>query len=268
MTRFKAARGLVLALGMAGLAGSALAQTGADRSFGALYIVHARGVEAGEFTYSFTQTGQTYQATAERRMTGLAGAALNRSQDYTYSVRGTVAADGTLRPTSYQHQGGRRREDRPNGRLIRTTFTANDAITTATPGPANMGDPPATPEQRRNTIDQITAIAAMATATGDPCARTLRVYMDGRARFDFAMSPNGSVTINSRAYRGPGVRCRVQFRPIAGFGDPQEPATLTFLFARTESGMWAPVSIEMPTDGAGVVRLEARRLSINGVRLR
>ena len=46
--------------------------------------------------------------------------------------------------------------------------------------------------------------------------------MDGRARFDFVLTPNGNVTINSRAYQGPGVRCRVQFRPIAGFGDPQE----------------------------------------------
>jgi hypothetical protein len=131
-----------------------------------------------------------------------------------------------------------------------------------------MGDPPATPEQRRNTIDQLTAIAAMVVATGDPCARTLHIYMDGRARFDFVLTPNGRVNINSRAVQGPGVRCRVQFRPIAGFGDPQEPATLNFLFAQTSSGLWAPVTIEMPTDGVGVVRLDARRLTVNGTRLR
>jgi hypothetical protein len=233
-----------------------------------VFSVHARGVDAGDFTYNFTQSGSTYQASAVREMKGWVGAALQRSQDYTYSVRGAVAADGALRPSAYQHQGGRRRDDRPNGRLIRTTFTAIDAVTTATPGPANMGEPPATQEQRRNTIDQITAIAALVTASGDPCAQTLHIYMDGRARFDFVMTPNGNVTINSRAYRGPGVRCRVQFRPIAGFGDPQEAATLTFLLAPTDSGMWAPVTIEMPTDGVGVVRLEARRLNVNGVRLR
>src|SRR5688572_33005169 len=96
-----------LALGLAALAGSAAAQTG-DRSFDAVYTVHARGVEAGDFTYSFRQTGSTYTATANREMKGLAGAALRRSQDYTYAVRGTVAADGTLRPSAYQHQGGRR----------------------------------------------------------------------------------------------------------------------------------------------------------------
>lgn len=256
-----------LALGAAALTGSALAQT-SERSFQATYAVIARGIEAGEFDYTFRQTGSTYTATANREMKGWIGAALRRSQDYTYSVRGDVLADGTLSPTLYQHQGGRRREDRPNGRLIRANFSGNDVVTTATPGPANMGDPPATPEQRRNTIDQLTAIAAMVIADGDPCNRTLRIYMDGRARFDFVLTPNGRVNIDSRAVQGPGVRCRVQFRPIAGFGDPQDPATLSFLFAQTSSGMWAPVTIEMPADGVGVVRLEARRLSINGQRLR
>jgi len=269
MRTFTAAKGVLLALGLAALAGPAGAQTEANRTFVAVYSIHApQWRDAGDFNYSFAQTGSTYQASATREMKGVAGALLQRRQDYTYSVRGWVAADGTLHPAQYQHQGGRRRADRPNGRLIRTAFTADDAVTTAVPGPPNMGDPPATAEQRRNTIDQLTAIAALVTTTGDPCARTLRVYMDGRARFDFVMTPNGNVTINNAAYRGPGVRCRVQFRPIAGFGDPQEAATLTFLLARTADGLWAPVVIEMPTDEVGVVRLEARRITINGTRLR
>lgn len=255
-----------MTLGLA-LAGPAAAQSG-NRSFDGTYTVHARGVEAGDFDFSFRQTGATYTATANREMKGWVGAALRRSQDYTYSVNGSVAADGSLRPSQYQHQGGRRREDRPNGRLIRATFSANDVVTTANPGSPNMGDPPATQAQRRGTIDQITAIAAMITASGDPCSRTLRIYMDGRSRFDFVFTPNGAVNVDSRAFQGPGVRCRVQFRPIAGFSDPQEAATLNFVFGRTASGMWAPITIEMPTDGVGVVRLEARRLSINGTRLR
>ena len=255
-----------MTLGLA-LAGPAAAQSG-NRSFDGTYTVHARGVEAGDFEFSFRQTGATYTATAGREMKGWVGAALRRSQDYNYSVNGSVAADGSLRPSQYQHQGGRRREDRPNGRLIRAAFSANDVVTTATPGNPNMGDPPATQAQRRGTIDQITAIASMITTSGDPCSRTLRIYMDGRSRFDFVFTPNGAVNIDSRAFQGPGVRCRVQFRPIAGFSDPQEAATLNFLFGRTSSGMWAPITIEMPTDGVGVVRLEARRLSINGTRLR
>jgi len=264
-----------LALGLAALAGSAAAQSTppaaapAGRTFQANYALFGRGVEAGEFTYRFTQTGSTYTATANREMKGWVGAALNRSQDYRYAVRGNVAADGSLRPSAYEHQGGRRRDDRPNGRLVRAAFTANDVVTTVSPGRPNMGSPPATAEQRRGVIDQITAIAELMNPTGsDPCARTLHVYMDGRARFDFVMTPNGRVTVNSPAYQGPGYRCRVQFRPLAGFGDPQEPSVLTFVFADARNGMYAPVTIEMPTDGNGIARLEARRLTINGTRLR
>lgn len=259
-----------LALGLAALAGSATAQQLAPtRSFDAVFSVIGRGLNVGDFNYHFQQTGNSYQATATRTMTGWVGGALNHSQDYRYAVRGVVAADGSLRPSNYEHQGGRRSQDRPQGKLIRAVFTENDVVTTATPGRANMGDPPATPDQRRGVIDQITAIAALVIADGDPCARTLHVYMDGRARFDFAMRPNGAVNINSSAYRGPGIRCTVAFRPIAGFADHQDPATLSFLFSNPgPGGMRAPITIEMPTDGFGVVRLEARRVTINGTRLR
>lgn len=264
----------LLGFGLALLAGPAAAQDGngasADRSFEATYNVIARGIEAGEFRFNFRQTGSSYEATANREMRGWVGALLNRSQDYSYSVRGAVAADGTLRPSAYQHQGGRRREDRPNGRLVRASFTANDVVTTSVPAGMGMGDPPASSDQRRNVVDQITALASMVTTTGDPCARTLRVYMDGRSRFDFILTPNGRVNVDTRAYRGEAVRCRVQFVPIAGFGDPQESATLNFVFARTTSGMYAPITIEMPVDDDSIriVRLEARRISVNGTRLR
>ncbi|NUO81207.1 hypothetical protein HUU05_14100, partial [candidate division KSB1 bacterium] len=44
---FGAAKGLLFAIGMAAMASSATAQTGANRTFVATYSVHARGVEAG-----------------------------------------------------------------------------------------------------------------------------------------------------------------------------------------------------------------------------
>jgi len=247
--------------GLALLAGSAAAQTGASRQFEATYAVHARGVQAGDFIYRFSQTGETYQASATRRLTGLARTLMGDRQDYTYTTRGAVAANGALRPAAYTHTGGRR------GRVVNAAFTAEDVVTTAEPA-MGMGNPPATAAQRRNTVDQITAIASLVTASGDPCARTIRVYMDGRSRFDFVLTPNGRVNVNTAAYRGEALRCRVEFRPIAGFSDPQENEVLTFLFAPTPSGLYAPVRIEMPTDDAGIARLEARRLVVNGQALR
>jgi hypothetical protein len=230
------------------------------RTVEASYYVHARGIRAGEFTFRFSENGDSYVATAERRITGALRALAGASQDYEYSVEGAVQ-DGRLAPSSYRHSGGRR------GRVVQASFTPDDIVTTADP-PMGMGDPPATPEQRRGAIDQLSAIAAMIVAQGDVCDRTLQVYLDGRSRFDFVMRPDGVIDVDSRAYKGPAYRCLVDYRPIAGFGDPQEPSVLTFLFAATPSGMYAPVSIEMPTDDVGIIRLEARKLFLNGERLR
>ena len=119
MRTFGAAKGLLFAIGMATMATSAGAQTGTNRSFSAIYSVHARGVEAGDFTYNFNQTGATYTASATREMKGWVGAALNRSQDYPYNVAGTVNAGGVLRPAQYTHQGGRHC-GHPHGRSART----------------------------------------------------------------------------------------------------------------------------------------------------
>jgi hypothetical protein len=67
------------ALGLAVLAGSATAQTAADRSLDAVFSVHARGIEAGDFTFRFRQIGSSYEASANREMKGWVGAALRAS---------------------------------------------------------------------------------------------------------------------------------------------------------------------------------------------
>jgi hypothetical protein len=246
-------------LSLLAFAGGAAAQ---ERSFVGVYTVNASLGNVGDFTVNYNQTNAAYEATIERRLTGFARSLAGNSQDYDYSTRGTVGANGALRPSAYRHSGGRR------GRVVEVRFTANDVVTTSNPPGMGMGDPPATPAQKRGSIDQVSAIASMLVAEGDPCARTIPVFMDGRSRFDFVMSPNGRVAVNTRAFQGEAIRCRVQYRPIAGFGDPQEAAELTFLFAPTPSGMFAPIRIQMPTDDAGVVTLEARTLTVNGTRLR
>ncbi|MGE0828834.1 MAG: DUF3108 domain-containing protein [Hyphomonadaceae bacterium] len=249
---------------MALLPQSALAQTGAqvstapETTLNITYSVRARGITAGEFSFRTTFNGDAYSVAADRRMTGLVRAAVGASQDYSYSVRGTRA--GTiLSPAAYRHQGGRR------NRLVQAAFSADDVVTTATPE-MGMGHPPATQAQRRGTIDQLTAMASLMLASGDPCARTLRVYMDGRSRFDFAMSANGRQRVNIAGFRGEARRCSVQFRPIAGFSDPQEAATLTFLVAPLPNGMYVPLRIEMPSDDNGIVTLEARSYQVRGAR--
>ncbi|MFT3728801.1 MAG: DUF3108 domain-containing protein [Terricaulis sp.] len=243
------------------LAGSASAQAPAlNKRFDATYAAIARGINGGEFSYHFNQIGGGYSVTAQRRLTGLFRTLAGDRQDFSYSVNGAVA-DGALRPANYQHSGGSRH------RIVRAAFSSDDIVTTAEPH-MGMGHPPATPAQKRGAVDQLTAIARMITATQTPCVGVVPVYMDGRSRFDFVLTPAGQVNVNTPVYRGQATRCTVQFRPVAGFSDPQQAQTLTFVFAPTAVGLFAPLSIEMPSDDMGVIRLEARAISVNGAALR
>jgi len=238
-----------LALAGASAAAHAQAQAAGERAFNATYSVRLGSVAAGEFTFSARVAGGAYTASAARRTTGLARTMLGDSQDYRYATRGALTAQGP-RPAAYEHRGGRR------DRVVNVTWAQGLPTTVANPV-MGMGDPPATDAQKANTIDQVSALVAMLTAQGDPCGRTLRVFMDGRARFDFVMTANGRENYRSGAWRGQAVRCSVQFRPIAGFSDPQEAATLNFLFAPLPSGWFAPLRISMPTDN-GLVTLDVR----------
>jgi Protein of unknown function (DUF3108) len=222
------------------------------------YAVQARGITVGTATYGYTFSGSTYRGTASHTLTGLARQLAGKRQDFTYSVSGVLTADGKPRPRTYRHQGGNR------NRVVNVDFQDRAVITTSNPE-MGMGVPPATPAQKLNTVDQVTMLAQMMLAQSDPCNQTVRVFLEGRTRFDLVMSPRGTQNVNIPGYRGVAQRCSVRFVPIAGFSDPMDAATLTFLFAST-NGIFAPIQIQMPTDDAGIVRLDARRLTINGSR--
>jgi hypothetical protein len=214
------------------------------------YAVHARGINAGVATYTFTFADGRYTGQSERKSTGLARRFVKGGQDFSYEVRGFAPANGPLQPVAYRHVGGKKR------RVVQVAFTPTTAVTTAEP-PMGMGSPPATPEQKVGVIDQVTMIAALARPAFGPalCNQTLRVLLDGRARFDVALAPAGTSNWTWKGRRKATVRCHAAFNPIAGFSDPQEPATLSFEFAAIE-GFTAPVLIEMPTESAGVVKLQ------------
>ena len=254
-----------LALGpmtfLAPMTALAQAQPAPAHTFTGVYNISFRGLPAGEASYSINVSGSQYSATSSQRATGIARAAVSSSQDYASSARGVINAQG-VRPATYQHQGGRR------NRLVRVAFSSTDAITTATPPFGSMGNPPATPAQKAGSLDNLSAFVAMTMAPGvaDPCARTIRVF-DGRARFDFVMTPNGRQSVNTRAFRGSAFRCRVEFRPVAGFTDPPAiDGPMSFVFAPLENGMFLPVRIEFPTDD-GVAVLQIRTASTTGPRL-
>jgi hypothetical protein len=249
----------ILLAGLFALYGAAAFAQGEPARFSASYAVIAKGVTAGEFTFNASFDGGAYRANAERRLTGLARALAGSAQDYSYSAQGALRA-GAARPASYSHKGGKR------GRVVNVAFNADDVVTTATPA-MGMGNPPATREQRIGTLDQVSMLVDMVAlpAGADPCKRTMKIYMDGRARFDLVFRPNGRTNVSTKGFRGEAVRCAVAYRPIAGFSDPQDvTGDLSFVFGRLPNGMLAPLRIELPSDDAGIVVMEARAISATG----
>jgi hypothetical protein len=249
-----AALGIGLALTAPVAAAPATAQT-----ISISYAIHGMGMTVGRADYEFSFADQGYEGRSTRRATGLARSLLGSSQDFTYSVAGAVTGADKLQPTAYQHQGGK------NGRVVRVQFTPATAVTIATP-PMGMGNPPATDAQKVGVIDQVSLIGQMMLVSGDPCTQSLKVFMDGRARFDLTLTPDGRERVAVGEFRGHAKRCAVRMVPLAGFSDPQEPAALKFLFAPID-GYFAPVLVEMPTDSIGTIRLQATSVKVGQSRV-
>jgi hypothetical protein len=222
------------------------------------YNLIAKGINVGTGNYSYTFSGNNYRGTASHRLTGLARQLAGSRQDFNYSVSGIIDSNGNLRPRSYRHQGGSR------NRVVNVDFGDRAVTTTATPT-MGMGVPPASASQKLNTVDQVTMMASMMTVASNPCNQTVRVFLEGRTRFDLSLSPGGSQNVNLSGFRGSAIKCNVRFTPIAGFPDPMDATNMTFLFAPT-NGVFVPVQIQMPTDEAGLVRLQAQRITISGTR--
>lgn len=222
------------------------------------YNLIAKGINVGTGRYSYKFASDSYQGNASHRLTGIARQLAGSRQDFTYSVSGIITDEGLLRPRSYRHQGGKR------NRVVTVDFGDRAVIMTANP-PMSTGTPSATPAQKLNTVDQVTMMASMMTVASNPCDQKVRVFLEGRTRFDLDMSPSGSQKVTLAGYRGNAIRCSVRLTPIAGFPDPMDVTNLSFLFAPT-NGLFVPVQIQMPTDEAGIVRLEARAVTIVGKR--
>ena len=88
--------------------------------------------------------------------------------------------------------------------------------------PYNLNKYPVTEEQRRATVDPLSAMLFVATgitaSTANPCGTTAPVY-DGRRRYDIQLSyqKTASVELNNHAYKGPALVCELKYVQIAGF---------------------------------------------------
>ncbi len=152
----------------------------------------------------------------------------------------TAASGGLMEPTglspfTYAHDdvGDKKR------RLVTFDYTPEDVVVDVKPPFGDLGDPPATAEQKLEALDPVSALLAITVEGGaSPCERTVPVF-DSRLRYDLVLSSEGVEPVKTSAYEGEAHKCLVRYIPIAGY----DPSDLEDEGYQTPVHMWlAPVA--------------------------
>jgi hypothetical protein len=163
---------------------------------------------------------------------------------------------GEVKPLLYRHVGGRK------GRVVEVRTAGGEVVNTATPPFGSMGDPPASPAQKLEGKDALSAMVALAVepAPDAPCRHTIKVF-DGRTRYDLALSPLGWENVHVEGFKGRAAKCVAQYHRISGFekdGPPLFSRPLIFWLGRLSNGLIVPVKMEGGTSAGGVAFSLAR----------
>ena len=207
----------------------------------------------------------TYSINGVVKTTGLADILVN--YDMRLAASGYVR-DDHLEPYAYVSQN----RDGKKNRRVEMTYGANDVAMTATPAFGNLGEPPATPAQKLEAADPLTAFLGHAftprPADGNPCGGPMKIF-DGRQLTHLTFENAGLKQVKTDAYRGQAYECHVSMDKVAGYDADEINAkeTLTGIdgplrmwMAPMDNGTYMPVKIQADTDAIGSVTLQVSKL--------
>lgn len=207
----------------------------------------------------------TYSINGVVKTTGLADILVN--YDMRLAASGYVR-DDHLEPYAYVSQN----RDGKKNRRVEMTYGASDVAMTATPAFGNLGEPPATPAQKLDAADPLTAFLGHAftprPADGNPCGGPMKIF-DGRQLTHLTFENAGLKQVKTDAYRGEAYECHVSMDKIAGYDADEINAkeTLTGIegplrmwMAPMDNGTYMPVKIQADTDAIGSVTLQVSKL--------
>ncbi|QYJ01926.1 DUF3108 domain-containing protein [Thalassovita mediterranea] len=207
----------------------------------------------------------TYSINGVVKTTGLADILVN--YDMRLAASGYVR-DDHLEPYAYVSQN----RDGKKNRRVEMTYGASDVAMTATPAFGNLGEPPATPAQKLEAADPLTAFLGHAftprPADGNPCGGPMKIF-DGRQLTHLTFENAGLKQVKTDAYRGQAYECHVSMDKIAGYDADEINAkeTLTGIegplrmwMAPMDNGTYMPVKIQADTDAIGSVTLQVSKL--------
>ncbi len=212
----------------------------------------------------------TYSIKGKVKTTGLADILVNYDMDLAASG---YVRDDRLKPYAYVSQN----HDGKKNRRVEMTYGASDVAMTATPAFGNLGDPAATPPQKLDAADPLTAFIGHGfvprPADGNPCGGPMKIF-DGRQLTHLHFRNAGLKKVKTEGYKGEAYECHVTMDKVAGYkkGEANKD-TLTGIdgplrmwMAPLPNGAYMPVKIQADTDKIGTVTLQVSRLKFEPIK--
>lgn len=235
--------------------GDAVAESATDIS----YNVSLTGLSIGTARVSINTNGSRYSANFSGRLTGIASVFAGGRASASSS--GTIGRS-RLVPARFDAQVTSGRESRSVGMSFGRGSVSG--LTVTPPFPEDTDRTPVTNSHRRNVLDPLAGMVAPAPAgaltAANGCGQTVPIF-DGRSRYDIALNPVRTETIEVGGRDIDAVVCSVRFQPIAGVrasarGNGSRPVNV-WLAPIGDGRLMAPVQIVGETR-FGTMRITTR----------
>ena len=159
---------------------------------------------------------------------------------------------------------------------FRATERAGRGVKARGPGELSPRPAPPSPASRASGTTPPAFVALRLRATpSNPCGGPLQVF-DGKQRYDLRLRYSARVTWNTDVYKGPAIRCDVEYIEIAGFdpksaeqreADREDIRWTNITLAEINRGeLTPPLKAELRSNRSGKYTYRATKLSYGRAR--
>lgn len=170
-------------------------------------------------------------------------------------------------------------QDGSKHRRVLVDFTPGEVLVSVSPKFSDWGFPTPSAAQKLEAVDPLTSVLGLslrlrATRT-NPCGGPLRIF-DGKQRYDIRLTFDARLNWNTDVYKGPALKCDVDYVEIAGFDaksakekadDRADIKWANFILAEIDGGELTPIlKAEVRSNRSGKYTFQATKLSYGRAR--
>ncbi len=237
----------------------------AERELQVAYVFHLGGIRTGRMTLDASWTKNAYALESRVRTEGLIEALIEGQ--YVSWSEGTLIGKA-VRPRLYTSNFVANNDHQ----FINLSFNEEEPTALVAKPPYDL-EYPVSRDLKRRTVDPMSAYLHVVVGSSvddeSPCGRSVPIY-DGRRRYDLNVKYMKRVSIRSKdplGYNGPGFKCRVRFKQVAGF-HPNDldanpiPPFIVQIASIQDANYLVPVKVSVSTD-FGVLVGRATSVKLN-----